>query len=914
MDDVTLLLLWGKTRDKRDPDPREYHPLIYHLIDVGVAAEALWPLLPPRARARIAAMMGVDEEEAQRANTLLIALHDLGKASGFQAKVPGLWKRLDQAGIAIDDVDSGAHHAFVSAALLPVLLTQTDACGLQVESQVLAASMANAVGAHHGTFPDKTSFSSSVLGGALWETLREALARRLARALFPEAPPVRLTASDLADPAAGVLLTGLTAVADWIGSNQRFFDLCLDPDIDAYAARARTTANKALRELGWTPTPRFAPPLPFAEIVWGKDSAGEPIRFSPRGVQRLVEEMADTASGPFLLLVEAAMGEGKTEAALYATDRALTTGNAPGVAMGLPTQATGNAMFNRVMEFLKDRGHSMDLNLQLLHGHAEFHAEFQALIQLGANSARGEDSPVVAQSWFTKKKQALLAPFGVGTIDQSLMGVLQTKHWFVRLFGLAGKVVIFDEVHAYDAYMNALLRRLIAWLSALDCSVVLLSATLPQATRSELVEAFAPGVALPAAPYPRVTFVPRDSIPRCESSGLPADGNRVTLDVHPPDYAALAGKLLADLPGGGCSVVLCNTVANAQAAYATLRAALPENWEVLLFHARTPLRWRKAREKQVLDKLGKPSRPGVDRPERLVLIGTQVLEQSLDYDADWMASEFAPIDLLLQRMGRLWRHDRQERPVKGRRFTLLVNAPQEAGGLPSFPAGSDLVYDRYLLLRTWMALRERATITLPHEIEALVQSVYDAPEPAELPEAWKQALTESQTRMQRDNGDEENQANRNLIPGWRKRNGKAKAFSSVYTEPVRLDDDEDPNTHESLKATTRLGDPSITLVCLKRQEDGSYAPYCDGGAIDLERKPGLKLVKNLLLSAVSVSRPKGLFYTLLHQPVLEAWSEDSHLRHARHAVFDEIGSATIGRYVLHLDEPTGLYIEKETAE
>ena len=116
----------------------------------------------------------------------------------------------------------------------------------------------------------------------------------------------------------------------------------------------------------------------------------------------------------------------------------------------------------------------------------------------------------MAEEWFAKdKKQALLAPYGVGTIDQALLAVLQTKHVFVRLFGFAGKCVILDEVHAYDAYMTTLMERLLRWLATLRCPVVLLSATLPKEKRLALIRAYT-GKELPEPEhknYPRITTV-----------------------------------------------------------------------------------------------------------------------------------------------------------------------------------------------------------------------------------------------------------------------------------------------------------------------------------------------------------------------------------------------------------------------
>ena len=187
----------------------------------------------------------------------------------------------------------------------------------------------------------------------------------------------------------------------------------------------------------------------------------------------------------------------------------------------MPTQATGNAMFGRVLnDYLKRRGHQGKLNLQLVHG--------DALLAQTAEVSEGEipefnpedigdEGDVEAQSWFTAKKRPLLAPFGVGTIDQSLLSVLQTKHWFVRLFGLAGKVVIFDEVHAYDAYMSTILERLLHWLAEVDCTVILLSATLPEAKRRALAKAYSGRDDGEGKRYPRITLARPRHYPDAEA-------------------------------------------------------------------------------------------------------------------------------------------------------------------------------------------------------------------------------------------------------------------------------------------------------------------------------------------------------------------------------------------------------------
>jgi CRISPR-associated endonuclease/helicase Cas3 len=328
---------------------------------------------------------------------------------------------------------------------------------------------------------------------------------------------------------------------------------------------------------------------------------------------------------------------------------------------------------------------------------------------------------VEAQSWFAAKKRPLLAPFGVGTIDQSLLSVLQTKHWFVRLFGLSGKVVIFDEVHAYDAYMSTILERVLHWLAEVDCTVILLSATLPEAKRKAFAKAYSGRDDGEYKRYPRITLARPRHYPNAETDSSPVcaeiameEPRAVGLRFAMTDLPTLTATLSEQLTHGGCAAVISNTVNRSIEVYEHLRDNLKDT-ECSLFHARTLQMWRREREEEVLRKFGKrdPQEKdsdgyfiNPDRPPRAVLVATQVIEQSLDLDFDLMISEIAPIDLLLQRSGRLHRHPRQ-RPAGLEKAQLIVLCDGEAAGPPpeSFGKSIEFVYDRYVLLRTWLAVR-----------------------------------------------------------------------------------------------------------------------------------------------------------------------------------------------------------------
>jgi CRISPR-associated endonuclease/helicase Cas3 len=320
------------------------------------------------------------------------------------------------------------------------------------------------------------------IGGEPWNAARSAIVEQLARVLHVprDSPPSSPTG------AVAIALAGLTTVSDWIGSIEAYFPYAVsrgvDPygtDLEQYVQKSRERAERALRDLRWLTNP--APPAhrSFTTIF---------PNFALNDLQRAAVQLAESLTVPALVLIEAPMGEGKTEAAMYLAEAAAARLQRPGYYFALPTQATSNQMFSRVREFLERTAQSAEVNLQLLHGHASLSAEFQLLRERASDplpagveeDARddGASSTVFAAEWFTYRKRGLLAPYGVGTIDQALLAVLRTRHFFVRMFGLCNKTVIIDEVHAYDAYMSGLLDRL-AWLGALGATVVLLSATLP---------------------------------------------------------------------------------------------------------------------------------------------------------------------------------------------------------------------------------------------------------------------------------------------------------------------------------------------------------------------------------------------------------------------------------------------------
>lgn len=410
------------------------------------------------------------------------------------------------------------------------------------------------------------------------------------------------------------------------------------------------------------------------------------------------------------------MGIGKTEAALYAAYKALESGRATGVYFALPTQLTSDKVYDRMNSFLESILDDGDPNRRslLLHGLAWLRDT-----ELGEDGAPG-------RSWFSCSKRGLLAPFAVGTIDQALMAVMNVKHGFVRAFGLAGKVVILDEVHSYDSYTGTILRELVSSLRALQCTVIILSATLTDNQRRNIL-------GLPrgkepeetASPYPLITSYPHGG--GLQEQGVePLEDAEVNVRiVHSDDNTVDEVLLRADR--GEQVLWIENTVDEAQQRYRCLAArAVGLQLECGLLHSRFLKTDRQANEGKWVGLFGKEGR-SLRQAKGRILVGTQVLEQSLDIDADFLVTRLCPTDMLFQRLGRLWRHRDNDfiRPQAARREAWVL-APflHEAIGNHSALGKSAAVYSPYVLCRTLEVWQMVRIVRLPGGIRPLLEATY----------------------------------------------------------------------------------------------------------------------------------------------------------------------------------------------
>ncbi len=708
------MYFWAKTC----PDGQPGISVFNHMLSVGCVARCIAEIAP-KLLARFylkSSMIGA-----------LAALHDLGKISpGFQRKCEAWLEESGLTKVASNgcwDINMESDHGKVSHATIQVFLTEK---GIDRKT---AKFVSTVLGAHHGRLnrPNDRGYLpqkaiSETHSRIDWDAERMANARMIWDR-FDEGH----TLPTLTDESPSLWwLAGLTTVADWIGSNERFFP----PERRTNDEDDPALARKALDAIGFKETPVNGN-LSFHDLF--HDSEKPEIEWEPNEIQK---KTLATVTVPGIYVVEAPMGMGKTEAALWAAYNLLASKKATGIYFALPTQATSNRIHLRMNEFLRRIAPTAKAS-RLIHGNSWL-MEAEYCISPTTTDAKGKvsEDARTGRDWFSSTKRALLAPFGVGTVDQALLGVVAAKHFFVRHFALAGKVVILDEIHSYDLYTGTLIDKLITTLEGLGCTVIVLSATLTGKRLGQIV-------ALPDGasdevqlPYPLITGR-AEGIPLEPVAATPPEPKSIKVDFVSVGNASEKAIELAQ--NGGAVLWICNTVDAAQKQYRYFMELTEKEFPVGLLHSRFPFWRRNELEDEWMVRFGKngSTRRGC------ILVATQVVEQSVDLDADFLITELAPTDMLLQRLGRLWRHERKHRPVKVQTAQLCII--KETESLDAFrnmkpkdiveTLGSKArVYDPYILLRSlevWLGLKE---VSVPKQIRMLIEATYEDRDKE--PESW----------------------------------------------------------------------------------------------------------------------------------------------------------------------------------
>ncbi|WP_341668074.1 CRISPR-associated helicase Cas3' [Alcaligenes sp. SDU_A2] len=767
-------LYWGKL-DRKTGDSREveFHPLAYHCLDVAAVAYCF--LRNRRTMTRdMADFLGLDQEDFLRLIVILVMLHDLGKfASAFQ----GLNSRADPrlwSGQSPYPYDAQtAHHDRLGLCFWNYLkedflswcwdwdeLTPREK---NKATNFLSILMECSLG-HHGRPVD--TMNIEILEKKYTHAHDISAARAFLNdiAQIDHILPTTLSASVLTDKSlkdrARQLswpLAGIVVLADWLGSNREFFPYQSSAlSLPQYWEQALGKAEKALQQAELDAVP----------AVSAFRSIEHHFRFAPSPLQDWAQTV-DVDGGPQLFILEDVTGAGKTEAALALTHRLLQAGAADGFYFGLPTMATSNAMFNRVADYYLQMLRQPDgsvPSIVLAHGARDMHPAFRQAVheqerEDGAYASADDTATIRCNQWLgDSRKKALLAPVGVGTIDQALLAALPRKHQSLRLLGLSRKVLVFDEIHAADAYMFELLESLLTMHVHQGGSAVLLTATLPLAQRQRLVNIWLN--AMQTEPYslrnqafPLATSVNMFRGERVQEHTLASRaGSERRVDVQFLQSVDTCLDVVVDaVEQGRCVVWVRNTVAEAIEAYRAVRGQVRHPARCQLFHSRFVMADRQRIETEVLQHFGKSA--GASQRAGRVLITTQVFQESLDADADVMISDLCLIDDLIQRAGRLHRHARDtqgnrqapgQADARGTPILWVHAPPWQDEPLHDWLKKADFGGTQAVYRspgRLWLGmrkLRELGGWSLPEQARELIEAVYGEQADDAIPESLRQ--------------------------------------------------------------------------------------------------------------------------------------------------------------------------------
>lgn len=661
---------WGKL-ERSALEGTKVHPLLDHMIDVASVLHALMHVQGVRRSAERAAGRALLPVDIARL-CVLCFLHDIGKANvGFQARYwseetqkPSGWHvptcgHGPQGWALFDQSLYGAERIFAGLPLTE-MSDWGDAC-----LRLLHASIS-----HHGR-PVIADSSESVwqpvqdAGGVVYDpadavaAMGRAIQTQFPLAFISSAPELPAT------PAFAHLFAGLVQLADWLGSDTRegFFPFSLPGEDRRYTAPQR--ALHAVRAIGLD--------VGNTEERCRVTRDDFPRAFGVPAPRPMQTAMADDDFGPIVVL-EAETGSGKTEAALWRFLHLWRAGKVDALYFALPTRVAATQLYDRVEQFVQRVWiDQTPVVVRALPGYAA--ADGQAHVSLPKFQVLWHDEPTDAEAerrWAAESpKRYLAATVAVGTVDQALLGSLQIKHAHLRQALLSRSLLVVDEVHASDAYMTRLSEHLLRAHVACGGQALLLSATLGSVARTRYLSigasrpaAIPSLVAAQAEPYPAIES--RDSagpvIKKVAGNPCHKTVHWQTVDIidEPDRIAAIAVKAAAN---GARVLVVRNTV---PAAISTLQSvetlADVQGLDCLfhvggvstLHHSRFSQQDRPLLDAEVQTQIGKRRAQTGGR----IVIGTQTLEQSLDIDADLLITDLCPMDVLLQRLGRLHRHTR----------------------------------------------------------------------------------------------------------------------------------------------------------------------------------------------------------------------------------------------------------------
>ena len=701
-----------------------------------------------------------------------------------------------------------------------------------------------------------------------------------------------------------VIYSGLLILADWIASNEKYFPLI---PIDDFCG------SKNRIEEGF--------------IYWQNDKANpwdpkpcdtskmfeERFNFKPRKDQEILTDLVKKIKEPGILIYEATTGSGKTEAALIAAEIMAEKSHRSGLFFALPSQATSNGIFLRMKEWLNklsslEKG---NLGLRLIHGKASLNEEFTS-IKPSSNIYEEDKYGVSVNSYFAGNKLSILDDFTVGTIDQLLLMALKQKYLMLRHLGFSNKVVIIDEAHAYSTYMNIYLDQALKWLGAYKVPVIILSATLPLKRRNELIKAYLLGQNKKSKDieepmdfeteksYPLVSFTDGNKIIQFKDFEKTSSRRFEIIKLDKNESENIAERIIKDSKNGGVFGIIVNTVKKCQSVAKQLIEIFGED-KVEILHSSFISTERTEKENNLLRIIGKNGK----RPDFKIIIGTQVIEQSLDIDFDVLYTDLAPIDLLIQRMGRVHRHKETKRPKN----FLNPKAYVMDSVSYDFYKGSTYVYQEYILMRTEFYLPDE--IYIPKDVSDLVQKVY-VEDDIEIEETYKELYENKKNKYLSEIDNKKDQARKFAIANP-KHNVRPDKNISKWLE--------NSNNIAELSETkgaceVRDSADSIELICLQEKDSG-YGYFGDENALGkLDNKIAKEIAKHTIKLPTGMSYGENLdkYINILENyyiKYLKDWDKHSWLKGNLAIIFNKNGDFDLGDYFLHYDEKIGLTYERK---
>jgi CRISPR-associated endonuclease/helicase Cas3 len=633
--------------------------LVGHSLDVAQAAQNILSTGVTRARLSSLAGFPLTEVHIDRLS-VLVGLHDFGKATrGFQVRIGAL---AGADGGHLAEAHAGLRHSKVSAALAAAMR------GPVISGWcVNPASMFDALIGHHGQpIPEPDIQRCAATASTTWARAPSgydpiAEVQVLVDALFAAFPKCMSAAAPFPDDTRFEhAVAGLTMGADWLGSSLAV----LGPE-DRRADVASTLAS-----------------LPWAD--WHSGALHEAMLGGHTA--RSAQVAALTLPLEQMAIIEAPTGSGKTEASLTWASRLVEAGLVDGLYFAVPTRSAATELHARISAL-------MTAAHPYLRG---------KIVRAVPGSIETDDGTLTTWAVGSSRKTQS-APVAVGSIDQALLSQVKNRHAWMRSLWLSRHLLIIDEVHASDTYTGELMLRLVYEHTRAGGYVLAMSATLGEAFRSKLESrAVLPFAQAVARDYPIVT------------SGLnrmPVAAPGRSVRVRMDGYKAAMARAVRAARANEAVLWIRSTVTNAIDDWEQFRR---QGVPVILHHSRYADEDRAWLDAQVLGVIGlHGQRRGV------VIVGTQTLEQSLDIDADLLVSDACPADVLLQRLGRLYRH-RAGTPLA----VLIHPEPWETYvGASRFQALQrwHFVYSPLMVRTTVEWVAARGLVRVPEDVRELVE-------------------------------------------------------------------------------------------------------------------------------------------------------------------------------------------------